>query len=110
MSSYKLNDPAAPMYRRNYRTHLALDEDLDVSVVNEDGHCVDPNLCTNSIPGDDRAPLLSVTPQTSSTLTKTPIDHYNFVKYSFLLLGIVTLLPWNFFINASKVLVKSMNS
>ncbi|XP_028968107.1 equilibrative nucleoside transporter 1 [Galendromus occidentalis] len=102
MSSRKLNDPAAPMYRRNYRTHLALEPSEETCSINEEVQCVGSDSGSNAITGDDQVPLLTVTPETSSTLTEIPIDHYHFVKYAFLLLGVVTLLPWNFSINASK--------
>ncbi|OQR73001.1 equilibrative nucleoside transporter 1-like [Tropilaelaps mercedesae] len=132
MSSFKLNDPLAPTYRRNYRTHLALEgsaADLNCCYVTN-GQCP-INGGDFGRPGpagpfqdnrkgalttvdtlEDEAPLLSgfsagsengtVNSLTSELRDNAPVDHDGMVRFAFFLFGLVSLLPWNFFITASE--------
>lgn len=119
MSSFKLNDPLAPTYRRNYRTHLALEEDEGHgsgdtsrrSSVQKESSC--PVRSDRGLKGvdsfDDEAPLLaaasdgSLNPPGSRLRDDAPEDKGSFVQLAFFLFGLVSLLPWNFFITASEV-------
>lgn len=88
-------------------TNYQESEVLDNTYGNEDTHYHQQSSNLPSLPSlpsiDDTESVNSVSPTDINKFQSTPVDRLNFNFLGFYLLGIVTMVPWNFFITAEDV-------